>query len=414
MWLSINSFIRVTKGLCQDVFGRFDAQIWAITVIQLFTSAGFSICFPFLSLYLYQERGLTMTLIGMVFLIGGLCSAATQMMSGALSDRFGRRRLLLEATGISILLYSGLAVLIGVSAPIWAIVIAYTAARSVLTTIRPTISAMVADLSPKSRLMEAYGLLRVGGNVGFAAGPAVGGYLMTFLPYAWLLGMAALACALAFCFVLLFLRKSFYGGVEQVGFGSTFSVATDRTFLIFTGLSLLVFLTMGQLGSTLSVFAVDRVGFSTAQYGLLLTMNGLMVVAFQYPVARGANRLARFKGLILGSLLYGFGYLSMGWVGSFGWALAAIAVITAGEIVFSPITLSVVAELSPEDWRGRYMGFFGLSQTLGISVGPLVGGVLLDVFPTDPRFIWGIISFVAFAAAVGFYWWGITRRASPA
>ena len=213
---------------------------------------------------------------------------------------------------------------------------------------------------------------------------------------------------------MLFLRKSFYGGVEQVGFGSTFSVATDRTFLIFTGLSLLVFLTMGQLGSTLSVFAVDRVGFSTAQYGLLLTMNGLMVVAFQYPVARGANRLARFKGLILGSLLYGFGYLSMGWVGSFGWALAAIAVITAGEIVFSPITLSVVAELSPEDWRGRYMGFFGLSQTLGISVGPLVGGVLLDVFPTDPRFIWGIISFVAFAAAVGFYWWGITRRASPA
>lgn len=259
--------------------------------------------------------------------------------------------------------------------------------------------------------MEAYALLRVGGNAGFAAGPAIGGYLLLFLPYAWLFGVAASACALAFCLILLLLQESFHRAAEQVGFRSMFSVATNRIFLIFTGLSLLVFLMMGQLGSTLSVFTVDRMGFSTAQYGFLLTLNGLIVVLFQYPVARGVNRLAQSRGLILGSLLYGLGYLSLGWVGSFNWVLATIVVITAGEIVFSPITLSVVAELSPQDWRGRYMGFFGLSQTLGMSLGPLLGGVLLDTFPTDSRFIWGAIAFVAFVAAVGFQRWGVARRA---
>lgn len=275
---------------------------------------------------------------------------------------------------------------------------------------RPVYSAIVADLSPKDHLTEAYALLRVGGNAGFAAGPAVGGYLLLFLPYAWLFGVAALTSVLAFCLILFLLRESFHGAAEQVDFRSMFSVATNRIFLIFTGLSLLVFLTMGQMSSTLSIFTVDRMGFSTAQYGFLLTLNGLIVVLFQYPVARGVNRLVQSRGLILGSLLFGLGYLSLGWVGSFNWTLAMMVVITAGEIVFSPLTLSVVAELSPQDWRGRYMGFFGLSQTLGVSLGPLLGGVLLDTFPADPRYIWGTIAFVAFVAAVGFQRWGAARR----
>jgi len=269
---------------------------------------------------------------------------------------------------------------------------------------------MVADLSPKDRLSETYGLLRVGGNLGFAAGPALGAYLMTFLPYAWLFGLTTLTWALSFCLILFFLRESFRGTTERVDLRSTLSVASNRSFLMFTGLSLLVFMAMGQLGSTLSVFTVDRIGFSTAQYGLLLTMNGIIVVISQYPVARGVDRMPRARGLILGSLLYGLGYLSMGWVGDFGWALAAIVVVTAGEVVFSPLTLSVVADLSPEEQRGRYMGFYGLSQTLGVSFGPLLGGVLLEAFPNNPHFIWGTIASVAFVAAAGFRWWGAVRR----
>ena len=414
MWLSITPLLKATQGLRQDVFGRFQAGIWVATVIRLLTSASFSICFPFLALYLYQERGLSMTLVGVFFLVGGICSAATQMVGGMLADRFGRRRLLLGATGISMLLYCGLAALIGIFAPVWSILVIYIAGRSVLVTIRPVVSAVVADLSLHERLTESYGLLRVGGNVGFAAGPAVGGYMLAFLSYAWLFGVAALISVLTFCLILLFFRESFHGNTEQVDLRSTLSITTDRSFLMFTGLSLLVFLAMGQLGSTLSIFTIERIGFSTAQYGLLLTMNGLMIVFLQYPVARGVNHLARYRGLLLGSLLYAIGYLSLGWIESFDWALATIVVITAGEMVFSPLTLSVVAESSSRDWRGRYMGFFGLSQTLGMAFGPLVGGILLDIFPTEPLFVWGAISFVAFTAAVGFQRWGVTQRANEA
>jgi len=393
------------KSPFRNVFHRFEPELWVITVIQFFTVIGFSICMPFLSLYLYQDRGLSMTVVGTILLAAGLCSAVSQAFGGALSDRFGRRPILLTVTFVSIFLYTGLAVLIGISAPVWAIVVAYIAGRSTLTITRPVISAMVADFTSKERLTEAYGILRIGANIGWAAGPAIGGYLATFLPYGWLFGVPALTCCIVSFIVFFFVRESSSGMGGRVGFRSVLPPAGDRAFLVFTMVSLLLFIVMGQMVSTLSIFAVDRVGFSFAQYSLLLTLNGLIVIFFQYPMTLALRRIAKYRALILGSLLYVFGYLSLGWITQFGWALGAMAIITAGEIIHSPVTLSVIGELSPQDQRGRYMGFFGLSETIGIAMGPLVGGILLDAFPFDLRLVWAPIASIALIAAIGYRWW---------
>jgi MFS family permease len=393
------------KNPLQNLYYRFESGVWIVTVIQFFTVIGFSICMPFLSLYLYQDRGLSMTLVGVILLAAGLCSAISQALGGALSDRFGRRPILLIATSVSIFLFSGLAILIGISAPVWAITVAYIAGRSVLTITRPVISAMVADFTSKERLTEAYGILRIGANIGWAAGPAIGGYLATFLPYGWLFGVPVLTSGIVSLIVFFFVRESSHGMGKRVGFRSILPPAGDRAFLLFTMVSLLLFIVMGQMASTLSIFAVDRVGFSTAQYGLLLTLNGLIVIFFQYPMTLALRRIAKFRALILGSLLYVFGYLSFGWITQFGWALGAMAIITTGEIIHSPVTLSVIGELAPQDQRGRYMGFFGLSETIGIATGPLVGGLLLDAFPSDLKLVWAPIASIALIAAMGYYYW---------
>ena len=376
-----------------------------MAAVQLVMATGFSICIPFLALYLHQDRGLSMTLVGLIILGAGLCSAVTQAFGGALSDRFGRRPILIMASSISIFLYSGL-VLIGISAPVWAIAIAYVAGRAMLTIARPVISAMVADFTSKEKLTEAYGILRIGGNMGWAFGPALGGYLATFLPYGWLFGIAALACAVVFLIVFFFVHDSSHWVSRSAGLRDVLPPAEDRVFLAFIALSVLLFIAMGQMASTLSIFTVDMIGFSKAQFGLLLTLNGLIVIFFQYPMTLALRRVAKFRALILGSLLYVFGYLSLGWITQFGWALVAMAVITGGEIIHAPVSLSVIAELSPEDQRGRYMGLFGLSQTMGIAIGPLVGGLLLDAFPLNPELVWAPIASIALIAALGYYWWG--------
>jgi MFS family permease len=393
------------SGSLRNVFHRFEPQLWLVTITQFFIAIGFSICIPFLSLHLYQDRGLSMTLVGTIILAAGLCSAASQALGGALSDRFGRRPILLIGTAVSVFLFSGLAALIGISAPVWAIAVVYIASRLILTTTRPVISAMVADFTPKEKLTEAYGILRIGANLGWAAGPAIGGYLATFLPYGWLFGVAPLTCGIVFFIIFFFIRESSRGMSKGVGFRSMFAIANDRPFLVFVVISILLFIAMGQMVSTLSIFTVVKLKFSTDQFGLILALNGLIVVFFQYPMAVALRRVAKFRALILGSLLYVFGYLSLGWITQFGWVLVAMAVITGGEIIHAPVSLSVIGELSPEDKRGRYMGLFGLSQTTGIAIGPLVGGLLLDAFPSDMKLVWAPIALIAFIAALGYYWW---------
>jgi predicted MFS family arabinose efflux permease len=393
------------KSPIRNVYYRFEPEVWVMTITQFFIAIGFSICIPFLSLYLYQDRGLSMTMVGIIILVGGLCSAVSQALGGVLSDRFGRRPILLIAASVSIFLYTGLAVLIGISASVWAIAIAYIAGRSMLTITRPVISAMVADFTSKERLTEAYGILRIGANIGWAAGPAIGGYLATFLPYGWLFGIAPLTCVIVSLIIFFFIRESSHGMSRGAGFRSMLAIANDRNFLVFAVISLLLFIVMGQMISTLSIFTVDMLGFSTAQFGLLLTLNGLIVIFFQYPMTLALRRLAKFRALMLGSLLYAFGYLSLGWITQFEWALVAMAVITGGEIIHAPVSLSVIGELSPQDQRGQYMGLYGLSQTIGMAIGPLLGGVLIDAFPFNPELIWAPIALIAFIAVIGYYYW---------
>lgn len=388
------------------IFDRFPPGVWLMTFIDTLIQIGFSISWPFLALYLHDERHLSMSVVGVMFLIGGLFAAGTNLVGGMFSDRIGRKRLLMMISGMGIVAYSCLALLVGFSAPVWLIVIVYIASRGIIGTIQPTISAIVADLSPSDRLTESYALIRVGGNIGFAVGPAIGGYLRMFLSFGWLLGIASVTCAIVIVLVLFFLKDTFTGNLERVDIRSTLRVARDYRFLLFSLFCLLLFASMAQLGSTLSVFTVDRIGFTTAQYGLLLSTNGVIVFLFQYPIAFLMNKFPRDRGLILGSLLYTIGYTSLGWVTSFNWAMASIFIITAGEITFSPIASSVVAESAPASWRGRYMGFFSLSQTLGASFAPLFGGILLDVFPYEPKILWGIIGIVGILPAIGFSWWG--------
>jgi len=398
--------MHLPSTLNRNFFSRFDKGIWTLTLIDLINAAGFSTCVPFLSLYLYQERGVSMTLVGTAFLASGLISAVTQMIGGFLSDRYGRKKIILVSMSLNILNNIGMIAMIAFSAPVWVILFVYILGRAAGMTSRPALSAMVVDLSKRERLTETYGLLRVGRNLGWAAGPALGGYLATFLSYAWLFGVAVLMNIIAFLIILFFLKESWSETTEHIDIRSIFSAVENKTFVLFTGLCLLVFLCMAHLGSTLSVFTVDRLGFSTAEYGLLLTTNGLFVVLFQYPVALVISRLKKSTVLVLGSFLYCIGWLYMGWTTGFVWAFTAMIIVTIGEIIFSPVATAVVGELAPREKRGRYMGFFGWSETLGMSVAPLVGGILLDTFVETPNLVWVPISAFGFIAAIGFFWWG--------
>jgi len=345
-----------------------------------------------------------MSLVGVIILVSGLSSAVFELVGGELCDRLGRRPLVLASVLTRSCVYIIMALLVGYSAPVWSIALAFIISQAVGAAGRPATQAMVTDLAPPRRLTEAFGVLRIGINVGWAAGPALGGYLAGYLPYAWLFGVAA-GISVVTAIVAFYLKESIVQRNNKTDFKGLFKVSHNHAFMLFISLNLILFLAMGQMMSTLSIYTVDRIGFTTAQYGLLLTINGLFVILLQYPIAQNIDRISKSRILVLGCLLYSAGYVLFGWVGSFGLAVAAMIIVTLGEISFAPAAMSIVGEIAPRGQKGRYMGFFGLNQVVGISVAPLFGGILLDVFYYNHFAIWGIISLMGLFGAIAFAWW---------
>ncbi|MDW7967638.1 MAG: MFS transporter, partial [Thermoanaerobaculum sp.] len=309
--------------------------------VQLLASAGFSLALPFLALYLVQQRGVSMSLVGTVMLGAAFASALGQFLGGEGADRLGRRRTLIAALLLRVAAFLGLGSLMALYGPVWAIVLLFLLVRVTGGMAMPPVSALVADFTEQNRV-EGYGLLRVGANLGWGAGPALGGFLATFLPYSHLFLLAAGATGLAFLLVL--------GAVPEPTRPRPASPARellialrDRRLLSFLALCFPVFLVAGQLVSTLSVFTVEKLGLSTAQFGGLLTLNGLLVAVAQYPLARGSGRWPRRHVLALGALFYALGYLSFGWVRVYPLMLGSMVVVTLGEMLFAPAALAEAA-----------------------------------------------------------------------
>ena len=269
---------------------------------------------------------------------------------------------------------------------------------------RPAINAMVADLVPAKERVEAYGLLRISMNVGWAVGPALGGFLAA-VSYSALFLLTGIAGAAAATLVYFRIGESLtHAKVERFSFKDFSQIAEDRLLLQFCLISLFLFVLVGQMMSTLSVFSIEQVGISKVHLGYIYTLNGVLAATLQLPIAMLIKRGRMTTALIVGSLTYSIGYFLVGFAGSFMALLICMTVVSIGEVMISPSGMTLVANLSPEDRKGRYMGIYGLAMHFGWSVGPFVGGLALDAWIENGILLWGVLGTLGIISAVGYVW----------
>lgn len=387
-----------------------DRRLLHLFLGRVLGSTGFSIVIPFLGLYLHGERHVPMTVVGSVFFVGALAGSLGQVVGGELTDRWGRKIVLVGSQLFRSVAFVGLGIAVMIHAPIaWFFVLTSLSAIAGRA-FEPPSGAMIADIAVGPMRAEYYAVLRIGGNLGWAVGPAIGGFLAA-LSYPTLFLIAAGVLFAAGTFMAFKVEETLPHRVTRsltvtplapFGLHEMGKALRHGVFVRYCVISLVLFTVMAQLISTLSVYAVQYAGITKVQLGALYTLNGLMVVFLQLPVVRALQRYRLTTALVAGSILYAVGYTMMGVGHHFLLLATAMFVVTAGEIVTTPASMNLVANFSTVELRGRYMGVYGLFNSFGWSTGPLLGGILLDLAAGRSMLLWGPIGAVALLAAAGY------------
>ncbi|MFQ5942693.1 MAG: MDR family MFS transporter [Anaerolineales bacterium] len=402
------------KTRLQELYRDFPRPFWTLTGVTFIDQVGGALLYPFFALYFTNRFGVGMTAVGALFALYAVSSMAGQLIGGAISDRFGRRSMLT----FSLITTSTSALLIGVAESLVVVYVLVLMVGLLAETGQPARQAIVADLLPEEKRAEGYAVMRVVFNLAVAIGPAIGGLVVSH-SYLALFVTDAIISLMAALIVWWALPETKPADVESEGergdsseLGGYGTVLRDRPFILFLCAGMLISLVGMNLFTTLGVYLRGAYGVPERSYGLLLSMNALLVVAFQIPIGRRVERYPPMIAMAVGSVIYGFGFGMFAFVKTSFLFIAAMVVLTLGQMVIGPVSQSLVARFAPEDMRGRYMAIYGISWAAPMAFGPLLAGLVMD--NSDPRLLYwisGLLGLLAAAAYVGLH---IQMREEPA
>jgi MFS family permease len=384
------------------VYNEYPTQFWVLILGVFIDRLGGALIFPFLTLYITRKFGIGMTQVGLMFGLFSVANIGGSMLGGALTDRFGRKGMLIAG-----LLISGLSSLLMGIAGSFAFFFGVILFVGLLANIGgPAQQAMVADLLPEEKRTEGFGILRVVANLAVAIGPAIGGLLAAWSYLALFIGDAissTITAAIVFLVIQETLPDREEGAPEETvaqTFAGYRDVLRDLTFVSFLGACMLMTVVYMQMNTTLAVYLRDVHGVAEQGFGAILSLNAAMVVLFQFPISRWLSGTRPLLVMAAGTLLYAVGFGMYGFTSIYVLFLVAMAIITVGEMFVSPTSQSLVAKLAPADMRGRYMATFGFSWVLPAIVGPFAAGLVMDNF--DPRWVWYGAGLIGLAATGAF------------
>jgi MFS family permease len=341
----------------------------------------------FLVLYL-REKGYSIAEAGFIVSLYGAGNVMAAAVGGLVADRLGRRN------AIAISMFSSSATLLALSQADEIVLIGVLTILAGLTgeMYRPASAALLADLVPAGQRLPAFALNRLAINLGFAAGPATAG-LLADRSFTYLFVGDALTSLVFGILALAALPEGVRTrrGEERRGEGIR-TIARDRAFVFFLVSSILGAFVYFQSNATFPLH-VKESGLSNADYGLLISLNGLAIVLLELPFTSITQRYPAIPTLAVGSILVGLGFALNAWAESLAALAFTVLIWTIGEIVYAPVASAYVADIAPVHLRGRYQGAWGLMWGLAFMLGPGLGAAF---------FAWNGDAFWLFCGVLGF------------
>jgi MFS family permease len=387
--------------VADSIFSRYDHQVWILLAGGLINTFGTSIAYPFVSLYLYEYRHVPMGYVGIALMIAASCGGLVQVLSGELCDRFGRKIMINAGLFLQMVSFAllGLAIMAGLGFEDFVLLMMLKEVAGGLYRSVPQV--MIADVVEPGERNGAFSLLRIGNNLGFALGPIFGGLLASY-SYSLMFMLTAVTSG-AYMLISIAMLRDTKPAVDQIeSKAHHVNIWKDNPFLFYCIIGAIGSLVYSQLFTTYGTYSGSFAGLSASLVGILFSLNGFMVVFFQYPIARFLERFKLTTSLILGALFYAVGFACVGLCTTFWTLFGAMFVITMGELITTPSSQTMTAQMAPPEARGRYMSVNGFISYIGTAVGPAFGGQLMDVYSSNIAMMWLILGTVQIACAAGY------------
>lgn len=386
-------------------------NVMAVTITQSITMFAMFLWRPFWGLYILELGG-TKSAIGILTAIQSLTTLLVQLPGGIISDRLGRKRVILIASILGFL-----PPLIYRYSTHWTMLIPGAIAAALSTLAMPALNALIADSLPKENRATGFGVYSMAWYLSIVVSIPIGGYLLDKLGVVpgtqW-----GLLVSIILTVPVVLLRWKYIEETVNVRSKDEqkdkpkFSMAQLKSFpeeiwklilvAILSSFSFQVF------WSYVVVYTVEEIGLSMLQWSYVSAIANFATACFMVPAGFLSDKIGRKRIIVLSQ--FGVSLSSLGYAVSSGYSgiaatrmLGSIGEGLGGNVMGSvggPVWQALVTGIAPMDSRGSILGLMGTITGLVTTPAPILGGYLYETFsPQAPfllSFVLGLIGCLVF------------------
>lgn len=383
-------------------FRGFTREVWILTLITFINRAG-TMVLPFLSKYLKEDLQFSYAQVGWIMVAFGFGSMLGSWLGGKLSDKIGFYKIMVFSLFTSgILLF-----LVQYIRTFWGLCIGMFVIMTVADMFRPAMFVSLGTYAKPENRTRALTLVRLAVNLGFTAGPALGGLIIMNLGYSGLFWVDGSSCIVSILiFALLVKERKKPADLNTINSETEIpaSVFKDKIFWIFLFVCFATAMLFFQLFTTLPLYHNEKFGLTEFQSGLLLSLNGLLIFFLEMPIVSFSQRkgIDKLKIILWGCVLMSISFyllLINTWAGIL---IISIIIITFGEMFIFPFSNSFALSRAPKGHEGRYMALFTMSFSLAHIASSKTGLELIGHFGYQTN--WFFMGTLGLLSVLGCIW----------
>jgi predicted MFS family arabinose efflux permease len=379
-----NNYINTFKGLSREV--------WWLSLITFINRSG-TMVIPFLSLYLNKSLDISIPNIGWIMSFFGLGSLVGTWIGGKLTDKIGYYKVMfvsLVLTGIFFVILQYITTFEGFCIGIFLVML-------VADAFRPAMFVALSAYSKPKNKTRSVTLIRLAINLGFSAGPAIGGLIITGIGYQGLFWVDGVTCVLAAVLLVQVLHPKKAKIQDEVKVENPISVYSDKAFWVFFVAMFIFGFVFLQYFSTMPLYYKDAHHLSELEIGLLMGFNGFFIFLFEMPLIKWLedSKKAKVKLIAIGLFLVAMSFVVLNLTSWIGILIFGMFLMTIGEMIAFPFSNAFAVERAKKGNQGEYMALYSISFSLAHIFSHNAGMQMLDKFGFE--FTWNVITITALA-----------------